>query len=40
MQDKSVVRASDLITEGRGFESHLGIGFFRVPVGSMVKLFI
>ena len=28
VSSSSVVRASDLITEGRGFKSHLGLGFF------------
>ena len=34
----SVVRASDLITEDRGFKSHLGLGFFRVYVSPRIYI--
>ena len=35
-----MVRASDLITEGRGFKSHLGLGFFRVYVSPRILVNI
>ena len=34
---RSAVRASEWITEGRGFKSHLGLGFFRLPSGLRQK---
>ena len=36
---RDLVRMLDSITEGRGFESHLGLGFFRVPSGFNCNTF-
>lgn len=40
VSSSSVIEHLYLITKGRGFESHLGLGFFGFPVGSIVIPFI